>query len=90
MSLRFLTVEEVAERQRCSTRTIHERVRRGEIPHRKLPGCRRLLFPEAELDRERANLTLARFAYGGTAQRLLEHFARALAKKHQIPRYSTT
>jgi excisionase family DNA binding protein len=50
VSARFLTVEEVAQRQRCSVRTIHERVRRYELPHRKLPGCRRLLFPEAELE----------------------------------------
>jgi excisionase family DNA binding protein len=49
VSTRYLTVEEVAARQRCSTRTIHERVRRSELPHRKLPGCRRLLFPEDEL-----------------------------------------
>lgn len=49
MSVRYLTVEEVAERYRCSVRTIHERVARGELPHRKLPGTRRLLFAEHEL-----------------------------------------
>jgi excisionase family DNA binding protein len=49
VSLRYLTVEEVAERYRCSVRTIHERVTRGEVPHRKLPGCHRLLFAEADL-----------------------------------------
>jgi excisionase family DNA binding protein len=47
---RFLTVEEVAERLRCSTRTVHGRAARGEIPVRKLPGVRRLLFDEADLD----------------------------------------
>jgi excisionase family DNA binding protein len=49
VSVRFLTVEEVAERHRCSVRTVHERVARCELPHRKLPGCRRLLFPQDEL-----------------------------------------
>jgi len=42
----FLFVEDVAERERCSTRTIHERARLGEIPHLKRPGSRRLLFRE--------------------------------------------
>jgi excisionase family DNA binding protein len=47
----FLLAVEVAERLRCSLRTIHELSRLGEIPHRKLPGSRRLLFLEAELIR---------------------------------------
>jgi hypothetical protein len=42
----FLLVEEVAERERCSVRTIHERARLGLIPHLKRPGSRRLLFQE--------------------------------------------
>jgi excisionase family DNA binding protein len=45
----YLTVEGVAEMIGCSTRTIHERARLGEIPHRKPPGARRLLFLESEL-----------------------------------------
>ena len=41
---RFLTADEVAARLRCSLRTVHELARRNEIPLRRLPGCRRLLF----------------------------------------------
>lgn len=40
----FLTADEVAARLRCSLRTVHELARRNEIPLRRLPGCRRLLF----------------------------------------------
>jgi excisionase family DNA binding protein len=40
----FLTVEEVAERQRCSTRTVREQTRLRQIPHLKNPGGLRCLF----------------------------------------------
>jgi excisionase family DNA binding protein len=46
----YLVVEEVAERLRCSTRKVHELTRTGAIPHRRLPGSRRCLFLEAELE----------------------------------------
>jgi excisionase family DNA binding protein len=46
----FLTVPEVAERLRCSQRTVWERTRLGLIPHRRLPGSRRCLFREDELE----------------------------------------
>lgn len=45
----FLRVEDVAELIGCSTRTVHERARLREIPHRRPPGARRLLFLEEEL-----------------------------------------
>lgn len=45
----FLRVEDVAGFLGCSTRTVHERARLSEIPHRRPPGARRLLFLEAEL-----------------------------------------
>jgi excisionase family DNA binding protein len=45
----YLTVENVAEMLGCSVRTVHERTRLGEIPHRKPPGGRRCLFLEPEL-----------------------------------------
>jgi excisionase family DNA binding protein len=45
----YLTVEDVAELLACSKRTVHERARLGEIPHRRPSGARRLLFVEAEL-----------------------------------------
>jgi excisionase family DNA binding protein len=43
----FLTASDVAERLRCSLRTIHELTRREEIPHRKIG--RRCLFRVDEL-----------------------------------------
>jgi hypothetical protein len=44
MSSPYLTVEQVAERERCSTRTVHERARLYQIPHLRRAGARRLLF----------------------------------------------
>lgn len=46
----FLTAPEVAVRLRCSLRTVHELARRNEIPVRRLPGSRRLLFSEHDLN----------------------------------------
>jgi excisionase family DNA binding protein len=46
----YLVVEEVADRLRCSTRTIHELTRTNAIPHRRLPGSRRCLFRVDELE----------------------------------------
>lgn len=45
----FLLVADVAVLLGCSSRTIHERTRLCEIPHRKPPGARRCLFLEDEL-----------------------------------------
>jgi excisionase family DNA binding protein len=49
VAARFLTVDDVAERLCCSVRTVHARVARSEIPFRRLPGCRRLLFDEDDI-----------------------------------------
>jgi excisionase family DNA binding protein len=46
----YLLVEDVAKRLRCSQRKVHELTRLGEIPHRKLPGSRRCLFLEDDLE----------------------------------------
>ena len=46
---RYLLVEDVADRLRCSTRTVHELTRTNAIPHRRIPGCRRCLFRADEL-----------------------------------------
>jgi excisionase family DNA binding protein len=46
----YLTVEEVAARLRCSTRTVRDLARLRQIPHRRLPGGRRLLFLVHELE----------------------------------------
>jgi excisionase family DNA binding protein len=45
----YLMVEDVAALLGCSKRTVHERARLAEIPHRRPPAARRLLFVEAEL-----------------------------------------
>jgi excisionase family DNA binding protein len=46
----YLVVEDVAARLRCSVRKVHELTRTGAIPHRRLPGSRRCLFLETELE----------------------------------------
>jgi excisionase family DNA binding protein len=46
----YLLVKEVAERLRCSTRTVHELTRTSLIPHRRLAGSRRCLFRIEELE----------------------------------------
>jgi excisionase family DNA binding protein len=46
---RYLVVADVAELVGASVRTIQARAGRGEIPHRRIGGCRRLLFVEAEI-----------------------------------------
>jgi hypothetical protein len=45
-----LLVEDVAARLRCSVRKVHELTRTMAIPHRRLPGSRRCLFLEVELE----------------------------------------
>jgi excisionase family DNA binding protein len=55
---RFLVAEEVANRLRCSLRTVHELTRTGRIPHVKLDGSRRCLFREEELERWEAGADL--------------------------------
>jgi excisionase family DNA binding protein len=62
----YLVVEEVAERLRCSKRTIHELTRTEAIPHRRLPGSRRCLFLPVELEAWEAGAELeARELAGG-------------------------
>jgi excisionase family DNA binding protein len=70
----YLLVREVAERLRCSERTVHELTRRGEIPHRRLSGSRRCLFLDAELERweNGADLEVIEFARGGRIVRPIE------------------
>jgi excisionase family DNA binding protein len=46
----YLRVEDVAALLGVSVRTVHERTRLREIPCRRLPGTRRILFLEAELE----------------------------------------
>ena len=50
MASPFLITAEVADRLRCSIRTVHELTRSGRIPHRRLPGSRRCLFRVDELE----------------------------------------
>jgi hypothetical protein len=46
----YMLVPDVAERLHCSVRSVHERTRLLEIPHRRLPGSRRCLFLEGDLE----------------------------------------
>lgn len=46
---RYLLIEAVAERYGGAVRTIHRKAELGLIPHRRLPGTRRLLFDEEHL-----------------------------------------
>ena len=52
MSAVFLSMPQVVERYAgvWSKWTIYEQTRNGQIPHRKLPGRRELLFPLADLE----------------------------------------
>jgi hypothetical protein len=65
----YLLVEDVAARYGVSVRWVHERTRSVEpqIPHRRLPGARRCLFLEAELEawEAGAGLELQELAGGG-------------------------
>ena len=63
----YLTVEQVAERLHTSVRSVRERTRLAQIPHRKLPGQRRCLFLAHELDAwlDGAPLDVVELAGGG-------------------------
>ena len=50
MSARWETVEQVAARTNQSVRWVHERTRNRELPCRRLPGSRRILFVPEEVD----------------------------------------
>jgi excisionase family DNA binding protein len=67
----YLLVEDVASRLRCSRRTVHELTRTCAIPHRRLPGGRRCLFREDELEawEEGAQLEVVELARGGRVVR---------------------
>jgi excisionase family DNA binding protein len=67
----YLLVEDVASRLRCSRRTVHELTRTCAIPHRRLPGGRRCLFREDELEawEEGAALEVIETVQGGRVVR---------------------
>jgi excisionase family DNA binding protein len=46
----YMTVEEAAKLLRCSIRSVHARTAAREIPCRRLPGTRRVLFLLEELE----------------------------------------
>ncbi len=50
MSVRYQTVEELAAEHGWSVRTVHERTRLRELPCRRLPGTRRILFIREEVE----------------------------------------
>jgi hypothetical protein len=63
----YLLVQDVAERDHCSTRKIHELTRTLAIPHRKLPGSRRCLFLLDDLEawENGAELEVIQLPHGG-------------------------
>ncbi len=67
----YLLVEDVAALLGCSKRTVHERARLGEIPHRRPPAVRRLLFLEVEIKQwlDGAPLELVELPRGGRVVR---------------------
>lgn len=62
-----MLVEDVAGRYHVSVRTVRELTRTGAIPHRRLPGSRRCLFLEVELQSwdDGAELEVRELARGG-------------------------
>jgi hypothetical protein len=50
MSARYQTVEQLAAQFGWSIRTLHERTRKRELPCRRLPGSRRILFIPEEIE----------------------------------------
>lgn len=45
----YLTCDEAAEHVRLSSRQLKAKAMLRQVPHRRLPGSRKLLFSEAEL-----------------------------------------
>lgn len=64
---RYLLTEDVADRYRQSVRWVDEESRCGRLPHRKLPGRRRRLYLEDELQLfdDGAQLETIKLANGG-------------------------
>ena len=54
----YLLVDDVAERLHVAPSTVHEWTRTAAIPHRQLPGSRRILFLPADLERWEAGAEL--------------------------------
>lgn len=54
----YIDVGDVARRLHLSTRSVYELARTNAIPHRHLPGMRRLLFRVDELDQWEAGAEL--------------------------------
>jgi excisionase family DNA binding protein len=67
----YLLVGQVAALLGCSVRTVHELARLRQLPHRRPPGCRRLLFLEDELREwlDGAELDVKELRHNGRAVR---------------------
>ena len=59
-----LTVEQVAKRLHYAPWTVRDLARRGELPHRRPPGRRRLLFPLRDLEAWEAGAELEQKRWG--------------------------
>lgn len=69
----YLTVEAVAERLQCSPRTVQSLIARDALPYRRVPGMRRLLIVERELDAyiDGAELEIVALPRGGRVVRVV-------------------
>ena len=67
MKRAYRTTEEIADLLRCSVRSVHGLTAAGRLPHRKLPGMRRVLYRPEELAQylEGAELEVLEHANGG-------------------------
>ena len=75
MTVTFDTVETIAAVVKTSKRSIHELTRTNAIPHRKLPGQRRILFVREEVEKwivEGCPLEVIELAGGGRVVRPAE------------------
>lgn len=83
----YLTCEEVAERYRCSVRSIHEATRLREIPHFVRPGSRRCLFRDDWLERweDGAALEVVEQGRGGRIVRPLQETPDARPTRRRAP-----
>lgn len=54
----FLLAPDVAARYHCHVRSVQDMAAAGRIPHKRLPGTRRLLFMVADLERWESGATL--------------------------------
>jgi excisionase family DNA binding protein len=81
----YLLVEDIARLLGCSVRTVHERTRLAEIPHRRPPGARRCLFLADEIKAwlDGAPLEFVELPQGGRVVRPRQDGRRRVARNRK-------